>query len=152
MIGYDGLGSFDASTGRRVDLSTGIQPTGVGAPPRTQNPEPAQFGALDCRGFEFTTPPPTRVRAGQRFTIAGRVAARDRSDFSQAMFRFWPSDDVSDRAERAYTDVSRSGLFSVDVEIRPGREGQYTVEGFLFWPDAAPQYSRCRLSVVNVTP
>lgn len=78
--------------------------------------------------------------------------ARDRSDFSQAMFRFWPSDDASDHAERAYAEVSRSGLFSVDVEIRTGREGQYTVEGFLFWPDAAPQYSRCRLSVVNVTP
>lgn len=82
----------------------------------------------------------------------GRVVARDRSDFSQAMFRFWPSDDAGDRAERACTDVSRSGSFSVDVEIRQGREGQHSVEGFLFWPDAAPQYSRCRLSVVNVTP
>lgn len=152
VVNYDGIGSFDASTGRRVDLSTDIQPTGAGALPRTQDPEPGQFGALDCRGFEFTTPPPTRVRAGQRFTVAGRVVARDRSDFSQAMFRFWPSDDASDRAERAYTEVSRSGLFSVDVEIRQGREGQYTVEGFLFWPDAAPQHSRCRLSVVNVTP
>ncbi|MBP7775598.1 MAG: hypothetical protein KA371_00540 [Acidobacteria bacterium] len=152
VVDYEGQGSFDASTGRRIDLSASIKPQNADPLPRTQDPEPARLGARDCRGFEFATPPPTRVRAGERFTIAGRVTARDRTDFSRVMFRFWPSDDVSERAERAYADASRSGEFRVDVEIRPGREGQYSVEGFLFWPDASPQYSRCRLSVVTVTP
>ena len=152
VVDYEGQGSFDIATDRRIDLSTGVQPRGAGALPRTQDPEPSRLGPLDCRGFEFTTPPPTRVRAGQRFTVAGRVTARDRSDFVQALFRFWPSDDASEKVERAYTDVSRSGEFRVDVEVRPGREGQYSVEGFLFWPDAPSQSSRCRLSVLNVTP
>jgi hypothetical protein len=36
--------------------------------------------------------------------------------------------------------------------VREGREGQYAVETFLFWPDAAPQYARCILSPVIVSP
>lgn len=152
IVDYEGIGSFTLTTGGRMRLFTGIRPRDAAPAAFHGQGEPDRFGALDCRGFEFTTAPPTRIRAGQRFTIAGRVVARDRSDFSQAMFRFWPSDDASDRAERTYTEVSRAGLFSVDVEIRPGREGQYTMEGFLFWPDAGTQYSRCRLSVVNVVP
>jgi hypothetical protein len=152
IVDYEGVGSFAVTTAGRMRLFTGIRPRDAAPAAFHGQGEPDRFGPLDCRGFEFTSPPPARVRAGQRFTIAGRVVARDRTDFSQAMFRFWPSDDVSDRAERAYTEVSRAGLFSVDVEIRPGRDGQYAFEGFLFWPDAAPQYSRCRLSVVNVIP
>lgn len=152
VVSYDGIGSFASTTAGRVRLTTGIRPRDAAPAPFRGEAEPARFGPLDCRGFEFTTAPPTRVRAGERFTVAGRITARDRSDFSQVMFRFWPSDDVSERAERAYAEASRAGEFRTEVEIRPGREGQYTVEGFLFWPDAAPQYSRCRLSVVNVTP
>lgn len=151
VIDYDGVGSFDAATNRRIDLSTDIRPLAAGPLPRTQDPEPPRFGAVDCRGFEFTTPPPTRVRAGQRFTVAGRVTARDRSDFYQALFRFWPADDDRAKEELAYAAVSRSGQFSVDVEIRPGREGQYAFDGFLFWEGAAPQAPRCQLSVLTVT-
>ncbi len=152
IVDYEGVGSFALTTSGRMRLATGIRPRNAAPAPFHGEAEPARIGALDCRGFEFTTAPPARVRAGQRFTIAGRVTARDRSDFSQTLFRFWPSDDASDRAERAYADVSRSGSFSVDVEIRAGREGQYTFESFLFWPGAPAQHSRCRLSVVNVTP
>lgn len=150
--GFDGAASFAQSTSGRIRLTTAVRPLDRAAAASRTDSEPSAFGPFDCRGFEFTTAPPTRVRAGQRFTIAGRVTARDRTDFSVAMFRFLPSDDVSDKVERASTDVSRGGEFRADVEIRSGREGQYTVEGFLFWPEAPPQYSRCRLSVLNVTP
>jgi len=151
-LGFDGSGSFAASTDGRIRLTTAIRPKDRGAAAAGADPDPAAFGALDCRGFEFTAAPPTRVRTGQRFTVAGRVTARDRSDFSQALFRFWPADDVADKVERASAEISRSGEFRVDVEFRTGREGQYTLEGFLFWPDGPAQFSRCRLSVVNVTP
>ena len=152
IVDYQGVGSFALTTSGRMPLVTAIRPRHAAPAAFHGEAEPARIGPLDCRGFEFTTAPPTRVRAGQRFTIAGRVTARDRSDFSQTLFRFWPSDDATDRAERVYAEVSRSGSFSADVEIRAGREGQYAFEGFLFWPGAPAQHSRCRLSVVNVTP
>lgn len=152
LVTYVGQGSFDASTDYRIDLASAIQPRDAEALPRTQDPEPARFGPLDCGGFEFTTAPPTRVKAGQRFTVAGRITATDRTDFSQVMFRFWPSDGDQNKVERASTSAARSGDFRVDVEIRAGREGQYTVEGFLFWPEAPSQWSRCRLSVMSVEP
>ncbi|MFN7976800.1 MAG: hypothetical protein U0P30_01605 [Vicinamibacterales bacterium] len=152
LVTYVGQGSFDASTDYRVDLASAIQPRDADALPRTQDPEPDRFGALDCGGFEFTTAPPTRVKAGQRFTVAGRITATDRTDFSQVMFRFWPSDGDQTKVERSSASAARSGDFRVDVEIRAGREGQYTVEGFLFWPDAPSQWSRCRLSVMSVVP
>jgi hypothetical protein len=150
MVDYDGQGSFALSTDRRIALSTGIRPRALDPLAATQNAEPARFGPLDCRGLEFSSAPPTRVRGGQRFTVAGQVTARDRSDFSQLLIRFWPSDDVSDKVERVFTAVGRSGQFSVDVELRAGREGQYTVEAFLFWPEAPSQHPRCRLSTLNV--
>jgi hypothetical protein len=152
IIDYQGNASFDASTDGAIDLTTSIVPKDGAALRRTQDPEPPRFGATDCVGFEFTTPPPTRVKAGQRFTIAGRLIARDRSDFSSVLFRFWPSDDAADKVERADAEASRSGEFRTEVEIRPGREGRYAVEAFAFWPGAAPQLPRCRLSVLSVTP
>lgn len=152
VISYTGQGSFDASTDRRIDLATDIRPRDAAPLARTQNPEPAAFGARDCGGITFTTAPPTRVRTGQRFTIAGRITATDRSDFTQVMFRFWPSDGDASRVERASAEASRSGEFRVDVELRSGREGQYALDGFLFWQDAPAQWPRCSLSVVNVAP
>jgi hypothetical protein len=73
---------------------------------------------------------------GERFRVAGRVTARDRTDFHQILIRLWPSTGDEARAEREYGDISRSGSFSVDLELRDGREGQYMVETFLFWPNA----------------
>ena len=149
---FEGQGSFDVSTNRRIDLSTAIEPRSAPPVGRSFTPEPDRFGATDCRGFEFTSAPPMRVRSGQRFTIAGRVTARDRADYEQALFRLLSSDADAQKTELAYTAVSHSGSFSVDVEVRAGREGQYSVEGFLFWQGAPPQSSRCRLSVLTVTP
>lgn len=152
VVAYSGQGSFDASTDRRIDLASDIRPRDAAPLARTQNPEPTTFGARDCGGVTFTTAPPTRVRAGQRFTIAGRITATDRRDFTQVLFRFWPSDGDDAKVERATAEASRSGEFRVDVEIRSGREGQYALDGFLFWEGAPAQWPRCSLSVVNVTP
>ncbi|MGE0813246.1 MAG: hypothetical protein AB7O28_06745 [Vicinamibacterales bacterium] len=94
----------------------------------------------------------TAFHQRQRFTVAGRVRVQDRSDYSRILLRFWPADDDEDKDERAFADLSRSGQFSADVEIRPGREGQYEFDAYLFWPGAPSQYPRCRLSVTTVTP
>jgi hypothetical protein len=151
VLGYDGQPSFDVTTDRRIDLRTDIRPK---THPRIGQPhdvDPAALGATDCRGVEFTTPPRARLRTGERFRVAGRVTARDRTDFHQILIRLWPSTDEEARAEREYGDVSRSGSFSVDLEVREGREGQFSVQVFLFWPGAAAQYPRCNLSPLIVS-
>jgi hypothetical protein len=151
VLSYDGQPSFDVTTDRRIDLRTDIRPKAHRRLNQAHDVDPAAFGATDCRGVEFTRAPRARVQVGERFTVAGRVTARDRSDFHQILIRLWPSTGDEARAEREYGDISRSGSFSVDLEVREGREGQYAVETFLFWPDAAPQYARCILSPVIVS-
>jgi hypothetical protein len=152
VLAFDGQPSFDVTTGRRIDLRTDIRPRvhpGVGQP---HDVDPATFGATDCRGVEFTQPPRARVRAGERFTVAGRVTARDRTDFHQIMIRLWPSTGEDARVVREYREIARSSSFSVDLEVREGREGQYMVEVFLFWPNAGGQHARCSLSPLVVSP
>ena len=152
VVSFDGQPSFDVTTNRRIDLRTDIRPKALPRLGQPHDVDPEVFGATDCRGVEFTTPPRARVRVGERFRVAGRVTARDRTDFHQMLIRLWPSTGEESRAERAYGDVSRSGSFSVDLELRDGREGQYMVETFLFWPNADPQHARCVLSPVIVSP
>lgn len=150
MISYDGQPSFDVTTARRIDLKTDIRPR---VHPRLGQPhdvDPAAFGATDCREFEFTQAPRARVRSGERFRVAGRVTARDRNDFNQILVRLWPSTDEDSRAVREFGEVGRSGAFAVDLEVREGREGQYAVQLFLFWPDAGSQSAHCNLSPLNV--
>jgi hypothetical protein len=152
VVNYEGQPSFDVTTGRRIDLQTDVRPK---LHPRIGQPhdvDPPAFGPTDCRGFEFTQAPRARVRADERFRIAGRVTARDRNDFDEVMVRLWPSTNDSALVIRESGEVSRSGTFSVDLEVRSGREGLYSVEMFLFWLNAGSQYARCDLSPVVVSP
>jgi hypothetical protein len=110
------------------------------------------FGAADCRGFEFTSPPRARARAGERLTVAGRVTARDRTDFNQILVRLWPGSGDESRSIREFAEIGRSSSFSVQLEVREGWEGPYSVQLFLFWPNAGSQYPRCNLSPLVVSP
>jgi len=152
VVAYDGQPSFDVTTDRRIDLRTDIRPRALRRVDARPDVDPWTFGASDCQAVEFSTPPRARVRVGERFTVAGRVLARDRSDFRQILVRLWPADGDDSRAERAYGPLSASGAFSLDFELRDGREGEYSVQTFLFWPDAPPQYPRCMLSPLVVSP
>jgi len=152
VVSYGGQPSFDVTTDRRIDLRTDIRPK---VHPKIGQPydvDPPAFGPTDCRGFEFTQPPRARVRAGERFTVEGRVTARDRSDFNGILVRLWPSTGESAHVEREWADVSRSGSFRVELEVREGHDGQFVVQLFLFWPNAEPQHSRCTLSPLIVSP
>jgi hypothetical protein len=92
------------------------------------------------------------VRVGERFTVAGRVTARDRNDFNEALLRFWPGTGEESRAIRVSGEISRSGSFSIDVELRDGQQGLYSADVFLFWPGAGSQSPRCVLSPTVVLP
>lgn len=149
---YDLQPSFEATVGRRIDLLTDVRPK---SHPRLGQPhdvDPPLFGTSDCRDFTFTQPPRARLRAGERFTVTGQVTARDRNDFHQVLVRLWPGNGDSSRAVLEYREIGRSGGFSTDLEVREGREGQYLVDLFLFWPSAGPQSARCTLSPLTVSP
>lgn len=107
-------------------------------------------GVLDCSGFEITSPPPPRVRPGQRFTIAGRATTRDRTDYELVGVRLWPASGNTTHSDFQTVEMAGSGDFRVDFEVRSGREGQYSVDVFLFQCGAPPQYPRCSLSVLTV--
>jgi hypothetical protein len=55
------------------------------------------------------------------------------------------------RVIRESAEVSRSGEFRVDLEVRDGWEGPYSVQLFLFWPNSGSQYPRCNLSPLIVS-
>lgn len=152
VVSYDGQPSFDLTTHRRIDLRTGIRPRVFPRLTQPHDVDPLTFGPTDCRAVDFGTPPRARVRVGERFRVDGRVTARDRRDFHQVLIRIWPSTGDESRAERAHSGISGSGAFSVEFELRDGREGEYSVQTFLFWPDAPPQYPRCTLSPLIVSP
>jgi hypothetical protein len=152
IMDYNGQPSFEVTTGRRIDVKTDIRPKVHSQIRQPHDVDPAAFGATDCRGFEFTEPPRARVRAGERFRVAGRVTARDRTDFNEVLVRLWSSTGEEALAVREFAEVSRGGEFRVDLEVREGREGQYLVQLFLFWPNAGSQGPRCSLSPLVVSP
>ncbi|HTM30399.1 MAG TPA: hypothetical protein VL263_03815 [Vicinamibacterales bacterium] len=149
---YEGEPSFEVTTNRRIDVRSDIRPRNGPAVSQPHDVDPAAFGTTDCRGIELTQAPRARVRVAERFTVAGRVTARDRSDFDEVLLRFWPGTGEESRAVRVFRDVSRSGTFNIDVEMRDGQDGFYSAELFLFWPGAGSQYARCTLSPMVVLP
>jgi hypothetical protein len=152
IMDYNGQPSFEVTTGRRIDVKTDIRPKVHSQIRQPHDVDPAAFGGTDCRGFEFTEPPRARVRAGERFRVAGRVTARDRTDFSQVLVRLWSSTGDDAQSVREFAEVSRAGEFRVDLEVRVGREGQYQVQLFLFWQNSGAQHPRCSLSPLIVSP
>lgn len=149
---YEGYVSLDRATRGQVDLSTRIVPKALDAVPQSFDVDYPPFAADDCRAVRFSAPVATLYRVGERIRIGGTVTARDRSDFSTALLRFWPYGGAAPKVVRAQAEVSRGGDFQIELEFRAGQEGQFLFEVFLFWPGAGSQSARCTLSPVTVMP
>lgn len=151
ILTYDGHPSFEWSTSGRVDVHSDIRPKATPRVERTFDVDHPGIGGSDCVGVGFEAAVPSLFRINQRVRVRGRVTAQDRRDFDVVMLRWWRSDGNADAAVRATAAVSRSGQFDLDLEFRPGQQGLYSFEVFLFWPDSGTQYSRCWITPVVVT-
>lgn len=147
---YEGYVSFDRTTQNSIDLRTDVTPKTGGAPGVPVDVTTPRFGRRDWRGVEFDDNVPSRFAAGQRVTLAGRITAGDRTDFSDILIRFSKYGDSPDNAVRAWGTVTRSGTFTVDIDFTQGQKGLYAVSLYLFWPDSGSQFPRGVLTPILV--
>jgi hypothetical protein len=147
---YDGFVSFDAATDGRVDLHTRIVPKMLPAIELAVEVDAPRFGPRDCRAVEFDEAVPSVFTVREEVRVEGRVAASDRDDVDQVLLRYRKCGGTSAQSVRISDRLSTSGRFTPRVLFREGEEGLCSVEVFLFWPGAPPQYARCTLTPVRV--
>ena len=149
-IGYDGVGSFEAATGNRVDLRTDIRPLAGEQIVQAFDVDSPSVGPRDWRDVVFDDRVPMRYRVGETIRWSGHTTAPDRNDFNQMLIRLWKSGGTADQAIQIRTQVSSAASFIAQTSFRPEDRGVYEMEIFLFWPNSGLQYRRASLSPVVI--
>ena len=147
---WDGIPSFDLSTGRAIDLVTTIRPK-VAAP--LISALDVNAPALDptsWRGITFDAPIKTSYTAGERVTISGRVTATDRTDFSQILLIFFPDTGLPGEVLQTRATVSAAGTFVLDFQLEAQHVGTHALAAYLFWPGAPNQFPRTVVTPIVV--
>ena len=150
VLSYDGFGSFDLATDRRIDLRHAIRPRTAG---RIDQPLPVDFpdfGETDWRDVRFEAPVASRYKTGQRVRLSGRVTATDRNDYSQILVRLRKYGGTADEAIQLRGPISAAGSFILEYQFEESHRGRYAMEVFLFWAGAPAQYPRASSTVVTV--
>ena len=150
VVGYDGVGSFEAATSGLVDVRADVRP--LRAP---QIVEPFQvegraFDREDLRSIRFDQELPSRFEAGRTFTFSGAVKAPDRSDFSDIIIRLWKYGGSTSDAIRIDGRVSSDSTFRMERRFDPSQRGVYLMQLYLFWPGSGTQFSRASLSPIII--
>lgn len=142
VVSYDGFGSFDYATERRIDVHHEIRPLNGQQISQSLPVDAPELGHDDFRDVRFEAPVPTSYAIGQQVRLSGRLLSSDRSDYSQALVRFWRYGGTSDDSIRVWSSITSSGSFSVEHQWQAGQQGRYTMEVFLFWSGAPAQFPR----------
>jgi hypothetical protein len=150
VLSIEGFASPFVATDGRVSVSTSITPLTGPSLPETFDIESPAIGRRDLRGMELLNPAPTRYRAGETVSIAGRVTAAEPVDFNQVLLRFTKYGGTPDEAFRFSGAVSRNGDFTVTVRFTSAQTGRYILAAFLFWPNAGTQFARTILTPIVV--
>ena len=149
VVGYDGVGSFDAATGWRVDLQSWIRPLRAPAIDEAFDVDTRSFDRDDVRGVEFDTLVSSRYRVGERVGWTGLVKAADRSDVSQISIILRKYGEPASRL-RFDGEISARSTFEISGHLNESDRGVYQMEVYLFWPGGGPQYSRNNLSPIVI--
>jgi hypothetical protein len=150
VLSYDGFGSFDVATDRRIDLRHAIRPRTAG---RIEQPLPVDFpdfGETDWRDVRFDAPVASRYEAGQRVRFSGRVTATDRNDYAEILVRFRKYGGTGDGAIQLRGPISSAGSFILEHQFEERHRGRYAMEVFLFRGGGPTQYPRTSSTVVTV--
>ena len=149
VVGYDGVGSFDAATGWRVDLQSWIRPLRAPAIDEAFDVDTRSFDRDDVRGVEFDALLSSRYQVGERVAWTGLVKAADRSDVSQISIILRKDGDPGPPL-RFDGSISARSTFEVSGRLNESHRGIYRMEVYLFWPGGGPQYSRNNLSPIVI--
>jgi hypothetical protein len=150
VLSYDGFGSFDMATDRRIDLRHAVRPRTAGPIDQPLPVDFPDFAETDWRDVRFETAVASRYRTGERVRVSGRVTATDRNDYVQILLRFRKYGGSPDEAIQVRGPVSSAGSFILEHQFEPSQRGRYTMEVFLFWEGAPAQYPRASATVVTV--
>jgi hypothetical protein len=131
---YAGYVSFDRATGNTIDLRTDVAPTAGGPLGTAVEVTSPRFGRKDLRGLEFNETVPSRFVAGQRVTLTGRITATEHADYNNLAIRFWKYGGNTDNAVLFWATVTRSGTFTVNIDLSAAQRGIYAIHSFLYWP------------------
>jgi hypothetical protein len=150
-VGWDGIPSFDLATDRAIDLRTAIRPKAAAAIPQALGVDFPDMDAFSWRGVRLDAPVKTRYTVGERVRISGQVAAQDRTDFDQVLFRLIPDgSQASTQDLRAFARVSSAGTFVADFQLEAQHRGRHAMAVYLFWPGSEGQLPRSAVTTVVV--
>ena len=150
-VGWDGIPSFDLATDRAIDLRTAIRPKAAAAIQQSLSVDFPDMDAASWRGVRLDAPLKTRYTVGERVRISGQVAAQDRADFDQVLFRLIPDGSQPSAQDlRAFARISSAGTFVADFQLEAQHRGRHAMAVYLFWPDAGSQLPRSSVTTVVV--
>ena len=109
VVSYAGYPSFDALTGRRVDLQTDITPTQMDRLVRPLAVDTPAFGRRDWPGIEFDTTVPSHYPAGSRVRLSDRIDSTVPNSVDTILVRFWKSGGGDRDALRFWSTVTPDG-------------------------------------------
>jgi hypothetical protein len=150
VVNWEGFGSFDLATRRAIDLKTAIRPKASAQIIQPLDVDYPDFPATGWAGIEFDKPVRSRYRTDDLIRLSGRVLARDRSDFSQILLYFYPSEGQGIEPLSVYANISSAGTFVADFRFETKHRGRHALGAYLFWPGASSQYPRSILTTVLV--
>ena len=149
VTSWEGVPSFYEATGEQVRLRTGVTPRSHTRIRQTIDVAPSGVHREELRGILLDDPVPTRIGAGERIVVAGRVTAVDRTDFHAVCVRWLRYGATED--ERIFECGSLNGdWFSIPYTFTTADAGNYALQAFLFWPESGAQYPRASVTGIRV--
>jgi len=151
VVSWNGHGSFDSATSRRIDLTHDIRPRDREP---IREPLPVDFPPFARTEFGDILPdaPIASVYdVGERMRLAGTLTATDRSDFDLALIRLNRDTGGTPDLIRGQSAISANGRFDIALPVfTSAQRGQWRVEVFLFWPSSGSQFARSYHGVLTV--
>ena len=147
---WEGVPSFFEATGGAATLQTDVTPLHAAKLVESIETGNVPIATQEFRGVELDAQVPARIAVGESVTIAGAVTATERDDFDIACAWWIRYGSENGIFECAPIEGDR---FAIPYRFAAGDAGRYTVQIYLFFPDAPlPQPSRSSISGVTVVP
>jgi hypothetical protein len=150
VVSWNGYGSFDLATSRRIDLVHEIRPREGDAIREPLAVDAPRLAPTDFRDVLPDDSIPTRYDVGERMHVTGRVTATDH-DFTSVLVGLYRDPGGEGNFIRSDSVVSGNGSFDATLPVfTAAQKGQWLIEITLFWRDSGPQYARAYLGPITI--